>query len=597
MANWKIRNRLIAAFLALTFLSLTAFGFYALWSFDNYNRNLLSTHLEKQAQTIGALLPGFAARKLTAAEFDAQIKQLGQRADLRITVIDAKGRVLADSNANPAEMDNHADRPEILAALSDGKGQAERFSQTLGENFLYVAIPLKSDIASEALVLRLSSSLSAIESGFNKIRYALLAAYLLTAALVILVGIGFARKITAALESITATAKIIATGRLDVRTHVRTGDEIELLALTLNQLASNLEDKVNEMLAEKHKLELILEHMDNAVILLDQRGRVFDANKVAMNVFDIQKGMFGQHNLTLIGNSSVDRAVREVIASGERKQLELKTPLKNGNRFFQLFLVPISGVTGNQSGVLAVFHDITTLQEIYERQTDFVANASHELATPLTTIKGFAETLLSGAADDPAESRKFIAIIKTEADRMQKLVADLLQLARLNSPECQRHIKNEPVHVRPILETVIQEMSLDCHRKGIGLELCQSDESINIWGDPDWFKQIVVNLVDNAIKYTPSGGKITIESAVSDNRAVFTVADSGIGIPAEDLPRIFERFYRVDRARTRTAGGTGLGLAIVKFIVETMGGSITVKSRQDAGTSFIFTLPVNQNVQ
>jgi two-component system phosphate regulon sensor histidine kinase PhoR len=241
--------------------------------------------------------------------------------------------------------------------------------------------------------------------------------------------------------------------------------------------------------------------------------------------------------------------------------------------------------------ILSVFHDVTALQDMHDRQADFVANASHELATPLTTIKGFTETLLDGALEDNKLSAKFLTIIHTEAERMQRLINELLQLAKLNSHEYRQQVKLEATPLTPLLYTVKEDLRTNAEEKKITVDI-QADADPIIMANPDWLKQILINLLDNSIKYTPPLGKVLLTCLQKDHEAILIVEDTGIGIPANDVPLIFDRFYRVDRARSRNAGGTGLGLAIVKFIVEMHGGTIEVKSTINIGTTFTIRLPL-----
>lgn len=410
--------------------------------------------------------------------------------------------------------------------------------------------------------------------------------------LAVLMSIRLARKYTAPLEEITAVAQQIAHGQFDKRLHIRTGDEIELLAHTLNNLASNLDDKVNVIVAEKSKLELILLHTNSCVLLLDRYGQVTSANKAAIETFSIKPAMFGLHNIQVIGNSHFDKAVHEVINQRVKANINLKTDIKSDKRAFQVFLAPIVANDGEIASVLAVFHDITALTEVQEKQAEFIANASHELATPLTAIKGFAETLLDGAGKDPELSTRFVSIIHTEAERMHRLVKDLLQMAKLDSQDYRKGVILEPTPLEPLFTAAVTELSPHWQKKELTIAVNAPPEPIAVLANPDWVKQVILNLLDNSIKYTPPAGSIQLSWRQEESEAVVSVQDTGIGIPAQDLPRIFDRFYRVDRARARTAGGTGLGLAIVKFIVEMFNGTIEAKSDVGVGTTITFRLPV-----
>lgn len=564
---------------------------YLLWFFYQNNLEILTNSLLTNARVTEQFLEDYMKGPKEKSAIDLRIKELATKSDLRITVIDSNGTVLADSWENPALMENHLERPEVSTALTGGIGNSIRYSTTINQNMLYESIPIWN--GSEVLgTVRVASTLATVDAGFNSIKSTLLATIFLTSLLAIALSIRLAQKYTAPLEEITTAAREIGDGNLDRRLYVRTGDELELLAHTLNYLASNLDDKINETTAEAQKLTLILEHMDNAVILLDRYGRVLTANKTAKDIFDIKDSMLNQHNMQVIGNSQLDLSIRQTVTNDKSTLIQLKTKIHGNKRVFEVFLAPITTKEKDSTHILSVFHDITTLQDMHERQADFVANASHELATPLTAIKGFAETLLDGAIEDPALSLKFVTIIHSEAERMQRLINELLQLAKLNSQEYRQQIKLESTDLIPLLHKAQQYLAPHAEEKQIAIMIDTPSEPIMIMANPDWLKQILINLLDNSIKYTLPTGLITLQCYQENHEVILTVKDSGIGIPASDLPLIFDRFYRVDKARTRSAGGTGLGLAIVKFIVEMHGGQITVQSTMNKGTTFTIKLPI-----
>lgn len=591
MFKWGIRSRLIVTYLVLILVTMSLLSSYLLWFFYKHNIETLTDSLLTHARVTENFLKDYMEDPTEKANIDNRMKELSTKNNLRITVIGNDGTVIADSWETPALMENHLGRPEIIALLAEGMGQSIRYSTTINENMLYVAIPIRH--GNEVLgMVRIASTLATVDAGFNTIKSTLLATIFLVSLLAIILSILLARKYTKPLEEITEAARDIGDGHLERRLHLRTGDELELLAHTLNNLASNLDDKINESLAENQKLTLILEHMDNAVILLDRYGRVTTANKMARELFDIKDSMLNQHNIHILGNSQLDRSIQETILNGKSTSIQLKTNIHGSKRIFQVFLAPITDTEKDITGTLSVFHDITTLQDLHERQADFVANASHELATPLTAIKGFAETLLDGAIEDPKLSIKFLNIIHTEAERMQRLINELLQLAKLNSQEYGQQVQLEPTDLAPLLHKVKQYLLPSAEEKNISITVDAPTEPIIIMANPDWLKQILINLLDNSIKYTLPSGVVLLKSYQENNEAVLIVEDSGIGIPAPDLPLIFDRFYRVDKARTRCAGGTGLGLTIVKFIVELHGGKIYVQSTVHKGTTFTIKLPL-----
>jgi two-component system phosphate regulon sensor histidine kinase PhoR len=590
MLKRGIKLRLTVSYLLLILFTMPSLSGYLLYYFYQHNLEILTSNLLTHAQVAEHFLESYMIGPNEKAHIDNQIKELATKNHLRITVIANTGDVLADSWENPATMENHLDRPEVSASLAGNQGTSIRYSTTETQNMLYVAIPIRHGNEIVGAV-RISSTLAAIDAGFNQVKSTLLAAILLTSLLAILLSIWLARKYTAPLEEITAAAREIADGNLDRRLHIRTGDELEILAHSINNLTSNLDDKINESLAETKKLALILQHMDNAVILLDRYGKVTTANKMARDTFSINDSMLNQHNMQVLGYSQLDRAVHQTIKQEKNMLIYLKTNIQDSTRVFQVFLAPITATEKDVTGVLSVFHDITALQDMHDRQADFVANASHELATPLTAIKGFAETLLDGALEDNKLSVKFLTIIHTEAERMQRLVNELLQLAKLNSHEYRQQVKLEATHLMPLLYTAKEDLTTNAEEKSITVDI-HADADPIIMANPDWLKQIVINLLDNSIKYTHPFGRVVLTCQQENQEAILMVEDTGIGIPATDVPLIFDRFYRVDRARSRNAGGTGLGLAIVKFIVEMHGGKIEVKSSVNIGTTFTIRLPL-----
>jgi two-component system phosphate regulon sensor histidine kinase PhoR len=591
MFKWGIKSRLIVTYLVLILLTMSLLSSYLLWFFYKHNLEILTSSLFTNARVTEQFLEDYMKGPHEKAGIDKRIKELAAKSNLRITVIDRNGAVIADSWEDPAHMDNHLERPEVSVSLTGKEGTSIRYSATLSQNFLYAALPIWQDSKVVGTV-RIASTLATVDAGFNKIKSTLLAAIFLISLLAVAISIRLAQKYTAPLEEITKTAREIGDGNLDRRLHIHTGDELQLLAHTINNLASNLDDKINESIAETQKLSLILEHMDNAVILLDRYGRVTTANKMARNIFDIKDSMLNQHNIQVLGNSQLDRSIQQTITNGKSMLIQLKTNIHDSKRVFQVFLAPITATENSATGVLSVFHDITTLQDIHERQADFVANASHELATPLTAIRGFAETLLEGALEDPKLSIKFVNIIHMEAERMQRLINELLQLAKLNSQEYRQQVKLEQTDLIPLLHKVKEYLAASAVEKNITVNIDAPTEPISIMANLDWIKQVLINLLDNSIKYTLPAGQILLKCYQENNQAILVIKDSGIGIPAADLPLIFDRFYRVDKARARNAGGTGLGLAIVKFIVEMHGGLIDVKSTINTGTTFTIKLPL-----
>ncbi len=594
MVKHSIRTRLTASFFLVIAVTLTLFGVYVLDLFYEQSVANMRDTLEINARHSEYQLRQLSKNYTATERFPELVRQIGGSMQLDFELINRQGQLVAHSDAETHTP--YADEngwPEMRAAFAGKMGSDIRPNLVTAKNTLFVAIPAGLEHPHE-YALRVSSPMTSVDSAFRHVRGALLAAILITSVISLLISLKLARSLLKPLEDITAVALNFAKGDLSRRIHVRSGNEFDLLAGTLNNLAGNLHDKVQEARAGQRKLELILEHMDNAVILLDRYGHVTTANRKAEELFGLKAPLIGKHNLQVIGSNHLDHVVQRALSGRHARMIDLKTALNNTKRVFQVFVAPLYDAPDSPkaSTVLCVFHDVTLLKEMQERQTEFVANASHELATPLTAIKGFAETLLDGAAEDEKLRTKFLSIIHTEADRMQRLINDLLQLARLDSADYRQQITTTRLEAGGLYETIREEMSHLAERKRLSLIISYEQPPGQVIANRDWLKQAILNLLENAIKYSREQGTITLSYRHDEQFAYFTVKDDGPGIPPKDLPLIFDRFYRVDKARARTdGGGTGLGLAIVKFIVEMLGGTISAASRPGHGTSFTFSVP------
>ena len=592
MFKFGIKNRVIFSFITLITLALIGLISYLLYFFSQQNLKLQTEHLV----TNGKIIEGFMESYLISGnqqQLDTELKKFNPMNNLRITIINPNGNVMADSWETPTNMDNHANRVEFQEALTASYATALRYSNTIEKNMLYVALPVYNNNQIIAIV-RIAETLRPIETAFDNIRSNIIGAMFFTILCSFILSFWLGKKYTTPIEEITLAAKNIINGNLQQKIHLNTGDELEILALTLNKLTSGLQEKINETNAEAQKLALILEQMDNAIILLDQYGNVTSINKKAREIFNITAEMLGKHSISVLGNTLLGQTAHEVFASGQNKLITTTISINNTKKTFQVFFAPLSQHTVSPDKILTVFHDITVIQEIYERQVDFVANASNELATPLTAIKGFSETLLDGAYKDEALCEKFLKIIYTEAERMSRLLKDLLQLAKLDSAEYREQINLQPINLLEIFTEIKKRLHQQIAEKKQQLIINTCCQNSVIMANHDWVMQIIINLVENSIKYTPENGLITLQYECTEDFACITVSDNGIGISPEDLPHIFDRFYRVDKARTRIAGGSGLGLSLVKFIVELLGGQITVQSKVNQGTTITFSIPLAQ---
>ncbi|MHB1043672.1 MAG: two-component system histidine kinase PnpS [Eubacteriales bacterium] len=395
------------------------------------------------------------------------------------------------------------------------------------------------------------------------------------------------------LEEMTSIAQDMARGNLDQEIRIFARDEIGDLARSINYMARQLKNNLDDVLAEKNRIQAILTSMADGVIALDSWGRVILINAVVEGMFGISlANCRGKNILRVVRNNELDSILNKALETEQaiQKQIRIVTPEP---RYFRVHVTPLKGAGGERGGVVALLRDITERRKLEEMRSDFVANVSHELRTPLTSIRGFAETLLDGAMEDPELARSFLGIINTETERLTRLIDELLNLSRIESQESV--LKIQLVEIGPLIENAVSVFQPRAAEKNLSIKVAGVPEKIPpIQADPDLLTQVLINLIDNAVSYTPPGGEITLLVSEEGGEMKVDVRDNGIGIPPESLTRLFERLYRVDKARSREQGGTGLGLSIVKHIVEAHGGAVQVSSKVGEGSTFSFTLPLDQ---
>jgi two-component system phosphate regulon sensor histidine kinase PhoR len=519
---------------------------------------------------------------------DPLVDTAAREARARITLIGLDGRVLADSAVSgPAllVLENHGNRPEVQQARVEGAGVAVRHSATVQEDLLYAAVAVRHGERTVGVV-RVALSLAGVEEQVRDLEtavaFALLAAFAITGLLSALL----AAPLAGPLREIHQVARQFAEGNLQARIRVTRADELGELSTALNTTAERLEQNLSESARERAQTEAILLAMDDGLLAVDQRGTVLIANQALRRFLGLES-LVGRHYVESVRQREVDAVIRHVLAFGERREAEVEMP--HLHRTFALTGVPPMGDGGAPRGAVLTFHDVTERRRLERIRRDFVANASHELRTPLTSIRGFVEALEDGAIAEPDRGPRFLGKIRSHADRMAALVEDLLELSRLEAGE--RPPAREEVPPAEIAEDVVASFADQASRKKIGLSHEDGGAS-PVRSDADRVRRILENLVDNGIKYTAKGGRVTIRSGPGPaGAAIFEVVDSGPGIAAEHLPRLFERFYRVDQARSREMGGTGLGLAIVKHLAESIGASVSVTSEVGQGTRFTVLVP------
>jgi len=418
---------------------------------------------------------------------------------------------------------------------------------------------------------------------------------LLSSIIVIPLAYFLARSLTQPILEMTQKAIQLVSRTFDREVQANSKDELGSLSKAIGEMGNQLRDKIEEISKEKDYLQTILKGVMEGVLVVDGRGRILMVNDALRNLLSLSSDVADKMPLEVIRNAELEGAIRKALRDGESIALELNLD-KSGGKIVEVNVVGISpsskGMDKDGEGIrgaIAVFHDITRLKGLEKIRQDFVANVSHELRTPLTTIKGYVETLLEGALKEEVASQ-FVQVIKRHTDRLTKIVEDLLMLSKIESKEFQ--LKMEVISLRDLIDDVIDFVKEPAEKKKISISQSAIPPSLAVEADRNYLEQISINLLDNAIKYTPEGGRITISVIEKDQREVLvSVQDTGIGIPKEDLPRIFERFYRVDKGRSQELGGTGLGLSIVKHLVQAHGGKVWVDSQPGKGSTFYFTLP------
>ncbi|MBZ5521493.1 MAG: HAMP domain-containing protein [Acidobacteriia bacterium] len=491
----------------------------------------------------------------------------------RATIIAHDGVVLADSEADPKTMENHAHRPEIAEALNGKIGSNARQSRTVGIEFFYVAAP------SGDKVVRLAYPLATLRSQVGAVRRELLRASALGLLLALLLAVAVAQSVASRLKRIVRFAEQIAEGDLAARIAERGGDEIAQVATALDRTARRLEENFSALRESRAELEVLLNSMHDGVIAVSPELKVMWANQAMANL--VHRPVRIKSAVTeLVRHPDFLATLRTAISSRRRESAIV--PALLGARAFSVTAEPLP-----DGGVVSVLHDISEIERVEKTRRDFIANVSHELRTPLTSIRGYAETLLD-SADLDGSVREFLQVIRRNAERMARLTEDLLVLARVESGE--EKLDLQPIVPRQLIQEAASALKENAHSVGVELALDPAPDC-PVTADSYAIQQVLGNLISNALRYAQSGGKVVLGATEQPHQVEFYVRDFGPGIPSEHLPRIFERFYRVDKARSRETGGTGLGLAIVKHIVLNHFGTVRVESTIGHGSTFFFTLP------
>jgi two-component system, OmpR family, phosphate regulon sensor histidine kinase PhoR len=585
----KLFGKLALTFLALLLSVLLAVDFLA----ERTLRNSYETEGYQQLKSLARLMGLHALPLANAPQTPESIAALNSwvaanaSSGVRITVIAADGRVLGDSQSETSTMESHAERPEVLEAMKTGEGRATRQSVSVRAQLLYYAV--REDLPGGApVVLRLALPLEGFNSQLWEFRRNLWLWSLLIYVLAGAIAMWMSRGYTSRVERLREFSRRVAEGDFRPLPGDGSGDSLEALGSSLNQTASRLDRTIRTLTEERNLSAAILGSMVEGVAVVNAGERLAFANPGFASILGLDvPPVAGSSLLEVVRQTELIGAVRRVLAGEPRVEAEIVT----GTLRQHYFAATVASVrAGETSGAVIVLHDITELRKLERIRRDFVANVSHEFRTPLTAIQGFSETLIGGAIDDPQNRGRFLAIILEHSRRLARLTEDLLRLSQMDAEQLELEIR--AVSVPQLIESCYETAQRRAAEKGLTLSLNVPSQLPEVAADNRRLQEVLQNLLDNAIQYTLPGGKIVLSAESRGDEVILTVADTGIGIPQADQPRIFERFYRVDVARSREAGGTGLGLSISKHLVEAQGGRIWVESEVGVGSRFYFAVPV-----
>ena len=506
---------------------------------------------------------------------------------VRVTVITAKGQVLADSQSDPSTMENHSDRPEIRDAFAKGEGQSIRHSVTINRNLLYYAVR-QNLTTGEPVVLRFALPVATVDEVLGSFRHRLwLSSFvilLISGAASLLVSRRFADRV----DRLQEFSRRVAQGDFRPLLADPAGDALDKLAVSLSETAARLDLTIRTLKEERNLSAAILGSMVEGVAVVDATNRVVFSNPGFAEILGLDvPPRIGSALVESVRQTELIEAVRNVLSGEPAVHAEIVTGTVR-QRFFAATATAVRG--GEKSGAVLVLHDITDLRKLERVRRDFVANVTHEFKTPLTAIQGFAETLLAGAIDDPQNRIRFLEIILEHSRRLARLTDDLLKLSKMDADRLELEIRR--LSVSQFVESCIETTQRPAAEKDLRISVNLAQRLPDIAADRRRLSEVLQNLLDNAMQYTPAGGQIMVSASANGAEVTFTVSDTGIGIPRADQSRIFERFYRVDVARSREVGGTGLGLSIAKHLVEVHGGRIWVESEVGQGSQFHFTVPL-----
>jgi two-component system phosphate regulon sensor histidine kinase PhoR len=579
--------RLIPSYALVALLALVVAGWIA-------SSQLESSHLQATRSRLQATADYFDSRlgpeiPTDLADFCRETRRFDQTSGIRVTLIQGDGKVDCDSLGRPEEFEGQLNRPEIKQALEGRTRDWTRYNAGLDRRVFYMAVPV---LRNDELfgIFYLSTDLGELDQALAQLHYSLLAA---GAVLLVLAGLG-ARwvigGITRPLGQLQQAISRLGNGQWSARVPIAEDRELADLDEAFNRMADQLQRQLSVLVQNNNEQKAVLASMAEGVLALDSQERVISMNMASARLLGLdQTQAQGRRLREVVRNADLSRFITRALDDAEPVEADVLL-LGDRQRVMQARGSALHDVDGRAIGAVIVLNDVTDFRRLEHIRRDFVANVSHELKTPVTSIKGFVETLLDGAVNDPQDADRFLRIIAKQADRLHAIIEDLLSLSKIEQSEDSEDIALQEVPLRPVLESAVNTCQSIAQERNIEV-LLACDERLQAKINPVLLEQAVVNLLDNALKYSDPGRQVQVEAAETDTEVTIRVTDHGCGIAAEHVVRIFERFYRVDRARSRKLGGTGLGLAIVKHIVQTHRGHVTVDSTPGIGSTFTIHLP------
>lgn len=581
--RWRIAIPYVLLILAVMFgLGLRLSNEARRRGFDELEQRLIA-----EAGVLAGFLAGAPAEDLSPQKVDPLAKAWAEQLGVRVTIVAADGTVLGESHEDRTRMENHLDRPEIRQAMEAGSGKSLRFSQTVGAEMMYVAVTAAGKGESPGFV-RLAVSLDQVQDQAASVQRYILAGTLAASLLAVLLAIALAHFLARPLSRLAEAARQMALGEAGNLPLPTAPEEVGRLSQAFETMRAQLRDQFRALEAERSKLAAVLDQLADAVLIVDADGKVRSMNPAAQKMFSLQEGeVIGRSLAGVVRQHQLVELWRACRKSNESQAATLELPTRR--QFIQGVAIPLKQVLSGNT--LLVLQDLTHLRHLETVRRDFVSNISHELRTPLASLKALVETLLESALEDPPAARRFLARMESELDALALVVQELLELSRIESGSVALQLR--PIQAGELLAEAAERLRLQAERADLDLEVRVEEDLPAALADPGRVQQVVNNLLHNAIKFTPPGGRIILSATREGGSIVFSVQDSGVGIPAEELERIFERFYKADRSRS--GGGAGLGLAIARHLVEAHGGRIWVESVEGQGSAFFFSIPLERS--